>query len=248
MNKELSLNGYGYNKEDSNQDQYPQFEQSVKNFFDMAINSGKKLFTTNVDELYEIYLNNLPAEARQHYTCNACRTFINRFGGLVTIDENGTMNSAMWNEDITPRFFAPAVSAMKKAVLNSRVNGVFIPDARVLGIPRTGEWTHLSVALPQTLVNRSVIRTAHQVMAEKLEDFKMLIRALMEYSVDVVDQAVGLLKTESLYRSEKCLGTAEWFREVHEKRDNVKNSRHKENIVWLAVATAPTGFCHVRSS
>lgn len=114
MNKEMSLNGYGYNKEDSNNDQYPQFEQSVKNFFDMAIESGKKLFTTNVGELYEIYLNNLPAEARQHYTCNACRTFINRFGGLVTIDEDGTMNSAMWNEDITPSFFAPAVSAMKK--------------------------------------------------------------------------------------------------------------------------------------
>ncbi|MGH1263470.1 hypothetical protein ACQVWE_14295 [Bacillus cereus] len=248
MNKEMSLNGYGYNKEDSNNDQYPHFEQSVKNFFDVAIESGKKLFTTNVGELYEIYLDNLPAEARQHYTCNACRTFINRFGGLVTIDEDGTMNSAMWNQGNTPTFFKPAVTAMKQAVLNARVNGVFIPDARVLGIPRTGEWTHLSVALPQTLVNRSVIRTAHQVTAEKLEDFKMLIRALMEYSVDVVDQAVGLLKTESLYRSEKCLGTAEWFREVHEKRDSVKNSRHKENIVWLAVATAPTGFCHVRSS
>ncbi|MEX3713511.1 hypothetical protein ABFV99_14000 [Cytobacillus horneckiae] len=239
-----SLNGTYFN----DHDEYPEFELSLQNFFNRAISGGKKLFTTNVTGLYELYLNNLPSEARQHYACNACKNFIERFGGLVTIDEDGTLNSAMWNIETTPSFFAPAVATMKSAVLKSRVNGVFIPESRVLGVPRTGEWTHLSLPLPQEMVNRSVLRTAHQVMAEKKEDFKMLMNALLIYPLDVVEVAVTLLQTESLYRSEKILGVAEWFSKIHVARNDISNTRNKENLVWLAVATAPAGFCHIKSS
>ncbi len=45
-------------------------------------------FTTDADpdSLWATYLDNLPAD-RQHYDCHACRRFIQKYGGLVTISD-----------------------------------------------------------------------------------------------------------------------------------------------------------------
>jgi len=227
---------------------YPEFLELVKRNFNLAISCGERLFTTDASGLWEAYLDNLPSDSKQYFDCRACKHFIERFGGLVTISVKGNIKSAIWKEKEIPMFFIESVKAMKEIVQKARVNGVFIGSTRVLGEPVTGEWTHLSVSLPDDMINHSKLLTAEQVMAEKLEDFKMAKNALMIYSDNAVDTAVTLLKTESLYRSEKCLGVAEWFRDLHQKCSIVKNLRNKENIIWSAVATAPAGFCHVKSS
>lgn len=233
-----------YNNE---HDRYPEFEKNLKSYFEEAI-TNKKLFKTNAQGLFDLYLANLPVEARQHYTCSACRHFIERFGGLVTIDENGIMASAIWEEDIAPPFFKAAVLALKAEVLNSKVIGVFISNSPVLGQPCTGKWNHLSVVVPEEVVNYSRLQTAGQVMAEKLEEFKMLTNALHDYTMETIEQAVVLLQSEALYRSDRVLGIAEWFKTLHEKRNRIGNNNQKTNIVWFAVASAPAGFCHIKSS
>lgn len=238
-------NNVPYNNEN---DQYPEFEASLKIFFNNAIGSGEKLFKTNAVNLFEAYLDNLPAEARQHYNCNACRHFIERFGNLVFIDEKGNIKSAMWDENIVPVFFKDAVSAMQGLVEAARVTGVFLSEEKRLGIPKTGEWKHLAVEIPREMQFRSRLQSSGQAMSEKREEYGMLSRALANYSLDVVDQALALIQTETLYRSDKVEGIAKWLKNVIEKRNATKNSRSKENIVWLEVANAPTGFTHINSS
>lgn len=232
----------------SDKDGYQLFEENLKMVFNKAISGGKKLFKTNTEDLFEVYLDHLPANSRQHYTCHACRHFINRFGDLVTIEEDGTINSVMWDEKNTPPFFVKSASAMKKVVLSSIVNGVFIPDSKVLGTPCTGEWTHLHINLPKEMVHRTVLKNARQTMAEKREDFRMLTNALLDYSADTVHQACTLLQSETLYRSQRVLGVAEWLKALQDKWNNASTSNQKTNLVWLAVAIAPEGFCHIRSS
>ncbi len=244
MSKVITIN----NTEERNGDCYPEFGLSIRTHFNSIVSQGVPLFTTDTEGLFEAFLSNLPDEARQHYTCNACRNFVNRFGGLVTISDNGETKSAFWNEKDVPAFFAKSVKAMKNIVLKSKVNGIFLSSDKVLGQPITGEWQHMSAVLPNAMVYGSRLITANQAMAEKREDFRILIAGLLEYPDHVVDQAVTLLKTESLYRSEKCLGVAEWLLGLHVKRANTKNSKLKNNIVWLAVGSAPTGYCHVKSS
>lgn len=229
-------------------DQYPEFLESVKRHFNSILNKQAKLFTTNSVGLFDAYLDNLPEEVRQHYTCSACRNFIERYGGLVNISDSGEIESVIWNDSDVPEFFEQSVKAMKNIVLKSKVNGVFLSEIETLGQPVTGEWTHISVTLPSGMVYSSKLINARQAMTEKLEDFRILADSLLEYPIEVVKQAVILLKTESLYRSEKCLGVAEWLMDLHIRRSNVKNSRHGDNIIWLAVATAPSGYCHVKSS
>jgi|GEM_PF-1774561 len=231
-------------------DRYPVFEQAIKNHFTTLVKKDTALFTTDAENLWEVYLNNLSeneGRGRQHYNCSACRHFIQRYGSLVTINDDGEIESVLWTENV-PEFFKKSVIELRKAVSKSKVNKVFISDVRILGTPKTGIWTHLSATLPVEKVNKSRLKTAGQLMAEKLEDYRILKGALQEYSLEVVNQAVELLKTEALYRSEKCLGVAEWFRELHERMLNSKNDIVKQNILWFFAATAPTGFCHIKSS
>jgi hypothetical protein len=205
------------------------------------------LFTTDADgaALYAAYLEALPAEWRQHHICTACRRFIGQYGGLVAVRPDGTLVSALWGvEDATP-FYRPAVERLARLVERARITGVFLTDRRELGTPRTGEWTHFAVTA--TAIHRGVL-TAHQAAAAKAEDYRTVCTALAEFAPPVVDQAVTLLQSERLYRAERVIGPATWLQRLHATRGAATDARARENLTWLAVATAPAGFCHPRSS
>lgn len=224
---------------------YVEFLESISNHFNKV--SNKPLFTTSTEGLFDTFINNLPTEAQQHYTCRACRKFVENFGGLVTISEDGSIQSALWHSDVPP-YFKKSVKAMKSVVEKSRVSGVFISDVATLGLPITGQWKHLSVELPTSKVNSSRLKNAYQLIAEKREDFRILVEGLLNYSLDVVEQAVAILDSEALYRSDRFLGVAKFVLDLHTKRNGAKNSRLKDNITWLAVATSPTSYTHFGSS
>lgn len=240
-----------YSNEDSIRDGYNQFEASLQLNFDKAISGGKKLFAVAVEGLYELYLAKLPSIKEgtvQHYTCHACRQFIERYGNLVTIDGNGETESVMWNPDTAPRFFKQAALAMQHEVLKARVAGVFIPEARVAGTPKTGEWTHLHVRLPQEMTNKSILKNAYQVAADKREAYGILSRVANAHSIENLDKVIALLKSETVYRGERYIPAAEWFKNVLVRREALKSSRAKENFLWLAALEAPTGFIPSNSS
>lgn len=234
--------------DDRPNDGYPYLEVGIKKSFEAAINRDIPLFTTSVENLYDIFLANLPEEGRQHYNCNACKNFVNRYGGLVQISDNGLLWPVMW-DFICPSFFAEAIGAVCAAVMRSKVTGVFIPDSKRLGIPKTGVWTHMSVDVPKKIIYKNRLKTAFQESAEKKEDFGMLIRALQNYKLSTIETAVNLLRSNTLYRGEKTLGIAEWFLEVKIAFENGKRPWSTiTNILWSKVATAPEGFCHISSS
>ena len=238
-----------YTGMDSMRDGYPQFEESIKDRFNSIVNAETKLFTTNANGIYDAYLSNLPVHAQQHYKCNACKDFFERYGSLVTITEDGEMKSVLWDETIVPTFFIKSVKAVRRLVLHSHVTGVFLPDTTTLGHPKTGEWTHPHVKIPGSMVYRSRVFSAEQVMAQKREEFGMVNRAIREFLMDTVEKALSLVNSEALYRGDsKVKPTLEWFKSLLEKIADAKSLKERTNIIWLAVATAPTGFAHVRNT
>lgn len=232
-----------------NNHKHEEYLEIIKKGFKEAIKDGKKLFSATVggNELWELYLGSFPEEHRQHYNCRACRQFIERYGNLVTINEDGSTHSVMWSMD-APDFFKKVVGLMKATVENSRVSGVFISDEITLGKPDAGGWTHLSVQLPREMVNFDRLKNADQKMAELREEYAMLNRGLAEFPLPVAEQALAMIQSGTLSRADRCIGIAEWFVRVHQLRAEVKGSREKTNITWLVVGTAPTGFCHIKSS
>jgi hypothetical protein len=222
----------------------------------VGINAGP-LFTTDAASLYDVFLDALPPGRRQHYECRPCRTFVDRFGGLVTIEPDGQARSLLWNAWTAPAvFFAGAIRAVAAALSKAKVTGVFLSSEKVWGVPSTksakspsGAWHHMHIVPDVDMVHRpTVLLTSAKVMAEKVHDYGMLQRGLAEFPVEIVQQAHTLLTTGGLYRSEKCIGVAKWLLDLHEARLATKHKVHRENLVWRAVATAPAGFPHVRTT
>ncbi len=218
----------------------------------------RQFFTTDTTGLYDLFVDALPSELRQHHNCRACRTFVERFGGLVYLVD-GVTHTPFWPEVDIPEPFANGIRAMRRVACLGKITGVFYSAESVWGQPVTGEWRHFAVSVPEALRwkpptgrlkggpdERATL--AAQAAALKLEEFGMLKRALADYTPEIVAQAVALLDTETLYRGEKVLGVARWLAGVQAELASTKNGWRRDNIVWAAVASAPTGYAHVRSS
>lgn len=198
--------------------------------------------------LYEAFLMSLPEKDRQYYNCHTCRDFVNKYGSLVTIDDNGELTPVMWNF-IAPDFFREAVNNMFSLVKKAKVTGVFyMPYAgtKCLGIPKTGVWTHMSVDVPKHIMTYNY----QDIITGRRQDFEMLVDACSKYSLHTIETAVNILRSNSLYRSEKFIKNAEWLLDIkkHSGSSNFSSLRNFSNIVWKRVATAPYGFCHISSS
>lgn len=237
-------------------DRYDEFLARVHGYFEAAVAASPYLFLTDAAPgLWDSYLRAAPAPARPWLTCNACKTFVESFGGLVTIDEAGRVYSAMWPTDArVPSSYIGAANVMAASVESSSIVGVFRSSLPVWGTPITrvertktpsGVFKHFAVSVPKAIRWSSLVKTAEQEMAEKTQEREMLLRGLADFPIEVVRKALALLTSGQLNRSEKHEGTARWLLELHERRASTRNAR--ENLTWLAVATAPAGFCHVRS-
>lgn len=227
-------------------------EKIQERFISNAINN-KALFITATDNLFDKFLEGLPLDKRQHYNCNACRKFINTYGSLVTIDENGITRSAMWDEHDVPDLYRLSVLLMVNHIEKAPVKGIFISSDKVYGEPITRrpvtkERKHLAVIPSSDIIYSNLVVTAEQRMASRLEDYRTLMRSLNDYSIGSVRRAESLLKADQLYRSEHVLGVAEWLLELMERRVSINHSRRRNNITWRFIAMAPTGYCHLKST
>lgn len=225
-------------------DDYAGFLASIRARF--ATFTGP-LFTTDAEGLWEAFLDALPPEQRQHHTCNACRRFVESYGGLVAIKESGRTVPAMWNTTTSPELYVLPVAKVYAIVARAKVTGVHLSSETTWGQPVTGAWRHMAVT-PTVVYRGTAIKNAGQAAAEKREDYAMLQRGLAEFPADAVTQAHTALTNGALYRSEKCIGPAKWLMDLHAARDAAKGQDAKNNVVWLAVAAAPAGFCHVRTT
>ena len=227
-------------------DGYDHLLRSIRESFEDVNTSTEPLFTTAIDNLYDIFLEHLPAEARQHYNCRTCRHFVNRYGNLVTIDDESYIHPVMWRGGI-PEFFHDSVIEIRKAIMNSKVDGVFLTSEKRLGTAKTGVWNHMAVDIHKNRIHRDRINNEWQAMAQKKQDYQMLLNAVLKYRQPTIESAVNLLRSDTLYRSEKVLGIAEWFLDVKTNTEALKG-KQKTNYIWKKSATAPAGFCHVSSS
>lgn len=203
------------------------------------------VFSTDAEGLFASWLEAMPPIQRQSHQCHACQSFVERFGSLVTIDADGKTASILWLEEDAPAELRASVQAMLAIVREARVTGVFLSSETVWGRPQTGAWRHLAITAENA--HSSTLLSPHQQMAQKREDFKTVMGALDRFTLPAIEQALGLLESDALYRSEKVIGPARWLQGLHKARARARGTA-KANVVWAAVATAPAGFCHPRSS
>lgn len=216
---------------------------SIRASFRNAAANETVLFTTDAENLYDLILENIPEEVRQSHRCSACKRFVNRFGGLVAINDEGDIHPVMWDD--APEYYAEAVKAITRAIRKAKITGVFVTIADHLGNAESGGWKHLSVEMPAHLIYKGRLYKAGQHAAAIAEEHRMLCENIGRYHIETVATALSLLRSNSLYRSEKVLGVAEWFYDILE---NIRNSHKSSGYLWKKAACAPAGFCHINGS
>lgn len=211
---------------------------------------GTVVYTTDNDKLFEKYLGRIDESVRQIHNCNCCRRFVNTFGNLVTIGADGQLVPLMWDRTIAKGCpeIQEAVELMHFLTSTGDITGVFYSKSVNWGNHFEGGYFHMSCVVPEHMRFRHALNTPSQAMAEKVEEYKMVRRAISDYSTHTVERAIAVLETDHLYRSDKFLGIAQWFWSLKVECDNIQNRKLKTNLVWRAVGTAPKGFAHIRSS
>jgi hypothetical protein len=207
------------------------------------------LFVTDTPDLFDRFLASLPASIQAESNCNSCRNFFQQYGNLVIVTPEGQTQSILWDVDLVPDLYKRAIARLAEIVNQAPITGMFLSMESQWGTAVAGGWQHLAVQPLTALIHRdSPVQTLHQVLAEKLQHHAMLRRSLQDYGIDLVQQARDLLVAESLYQSQRCLGVANWFLNLHQQIQSTRNTRLQNNLIWLAVAEAPPGFCSVRST
>ena len=204
------------------------------------------LFTTHVADLWPLYLKSFPPRLRKEHDCHECRRFVQNFGGLVSL-EGGKATSVFWDPDAVCAPYTAVFEALKKAVEAAPVSGVFLTSEKVIGTPVTGAWTHFHAKVPEISRKFSAALTAGQAMAEKKQDWLNVEGAVAEVELPELQKAEALLEGEMLYRGEVTKGPMKFLHDLVVMIGKFKGKR-RNNLIWEAVATAPAGFCHPRSS
>lgn len=209
-----------------------------------------------VDEpmaLFDHYLAHISPSKRQVHNCATCRSFMKRYGGLVTVSKKGKIKSAIWNEDDYEGDYEAVITGMRQEVESASIKGVFLTKEVNLGTSWTGYyaepvWNHLHVQVPKHLIFSHPLKSAKQIMALKRDQYKYMVRAINDFSIDTVNQAVALLESNSMFRADAVLGPAKFFQETLLERAGTANRQYRANLLWKRVATAPDGFLRPRSS
>jgi hypothetical protein len=232
------------------------FSTFVQRMADRAcarLEGGEPLFVTDLcddDRLYRLYLNTLPADARGYHSCNTCKHFFRRWAGLVTIDpDTGLTSAALWDEDTAPDYYRYLISVLREKVEKANVVGSFVTGDAMLGtwkLPGV-KWAHFHMKVPKGNLHKDRLLAPHEKAARIDENTRAVWRALEEYDLKYLNQAVTILESGDLYRGDQILGGVKWLRDLQDTVGGIRGKKRKNNIIIRRVATAPEGFCHPRS-
>ena len=216
-----------------------------------AIPVTEPLFLVESADLFDVFLGTLPANLRQHYTCRACRHFVNRFGGLVTVQSNGSLQSAIWpsldklqHPALGP--FVASIVALHNTATEHPVNQALVTADITLGTPMANGWDHFAIQLQKQRVHASPLKSVDAQRAEYQQEQDMLTRGLTEFGATQIQRTIDMLKSGALQRPEKGLPMAEWVL-TQSMRVSQVNHQRAANLLWLISRTAPAGFNHIRS-
>jgi hypothetical protein len=251
MNKKLSGTGDG-----ENSPSYRAMLSQLTANFTKNTKTATVLFSVASDKsyLWNLYLKQFPLEHRQHYTCNECKKFFERYADLVTIDAKGNAKSVMFS-DSPAGDFGYIFDSLRAVIEGSTVEKIFVTSEKKWGLAVTGQWEHFAVTPPKKFVfveevdsKGNPVETAYQIEAAKTAEFNTMVRALVEYSPETLATAITIINSEALYRGESVAARAEWLQDVILTQKKTKNARNRHNLLWLAVASAPAGFAKPRGT
>jgi len=215
---------------------------------------GYRLYVTDVDRelLWQTYLQGFPEVERQEHNCNACKSFIRHYGGLVFIIDG--KQQSMWEFGCEAPF-DEIVAAMHKLVMEAKIVDMFFTTEAALGTDCNRErqddgtittWDHMYFKLPSNMIanNSYSVDTQKGKARDNRNVFK---RGLDEITVDALDSTLDLIAQNSLYRGAEFKGVVEQFRKLKVQYDAVP-AADQDLFAWAQAPNFPGTIAQIRNT
>ena len=230
----------------------------------IASMESKPMFRVDIDgdALWQTYLNSFRPEdnptyrERTEHDCSCCRHFVKNYGGLITINDDGS-RSSIWDVDVSGTAYAPVVAALSEIVNHAPIADLFLTDTQQLGTDRNHEaletgqiktWEHFYAALTSDkhLCQRYNIPTQ---LGRFRSSAGVTLRGLNEITRDAVATVLDLIAQGSLYRGDEHIAALSKFSAAKVDFDRLTaltTEQHHNDVVWRNVATGT--FAPIRNT
>jgi hypothetical protein len=234
---------------------FEQLRSAVKaRFASLVVGNGENMFVLDIsrDDLWNTYITGYPEGAeRQENNCNACRSFIKNYGGLVWVDPNTYELHNIWQLEGPMADYGP-VKALRELVELATIRDAFINDTRKLGVDYNfaaesmTKWTHLFYEMPRSFPTqvRSEVPTLLNDIRTGAKAFE---RALIELTTDSVETVLELIETNSIYRGAESKGVLQSFLTLKQTYDALPDYSRKQAFAWLTSRRNP-GISRIKNT
>lgn len=229
---------------------FQEFKKALTTAFTKLSKDSNFLFYAEVDreKVWEEYLSGLDPDLAKENKCNACRSFLRQYSGIVGIDK-AYVRKSVWDLLEAPEDHAGAVQNLRDYVKSLPITDVFFSKQAKCGTdktfdPKTGtNWQHLYIELPSQLV-RSNVDTVRSDFRSGKSTFQ---RGLAEIPASVTEEVLELISENGLYNGNQFKTLLETFLRLQKQYAKL-GTEEKENFSWLESATSGPVISRVRSS
>lgn len=198
---------------------------------------GKELYRTTAsgDDLWSIYLNNLPEDRKQEHNCNCCKQFIRQFGGVVSIDDKLKTRS-IWNLLGNLGIYEESVKALRDYVESKPIETVYKTEKYTVGtdnnwdLVRQVQWEHFYVTLNEEYVREK--DTIATIQGNEATLAKVAETTLQVFSQPTIEVVKGLIDQGILYRGDSYRGNIEKLLDCKIKYDLIEGDVQRTNFCW----------------
>lgn len=218
-----------------------------------AENKGQfTLFRVHTRGLFDIYLNALPEHKRQQSNCNCCHEFIRKFGGLVRIDADGNVKTALWDiiADTLPD--QVVMNALRDEVMRRPVIGTMHfgkpamgeVELTTLGTGSSGGFIHLHVVCNNRLQGDFYKHT--DFLFENYAKF--ITEHISGAKRALFGRAILALESQQINSPDKVSGALAHLKQVIEAVQDIKNPVQRMNIIRHWSLKAPRGVDRAKNT
>lgn len=224
--------------------EFKEFNQLLRQRFNQILNTSPVLFKVDLRRgvMWDHYLNSFSdSEVKQSYNCNCCRSFINRYSGVVGINPDTFEIMSIWDLELPEEaaIYKPAVSVMLEEVITSKIIMPLITRDAELGLERSvgTTWHHFSLHMKSNLVYMGE-DSEDSVVGRKVGTFNSMRRMFQDWTPSLVERVLDLIEEGRVDRADQ------WKNQLIELKSLVLQyellpSHLRANFVWLQSMTKP---------
>lgn len=215
-------------------------KQKLQQQFNSFKNENLFVVEMEKNELFNLYLEQFPEDERQYYNCHACRNFLNNYGNIVAIKQQGNNYSivTLWDNWTLPEPYHNIPTKLSAHVKSKNISAPFINSFPKLGTDFNHERTateiirhdHFFIELPSKHIQRTtqVNPTINDISTNQ----QVFERALETITIDATATILDLIKDNTLYRGQEFKKQLELFFK-HQHNYNKLTEKQKKLFSWF---------------